>query len=448
MNKKTSVLTLIFCIFFAVIPLFAQNSNNISFVESLQNKLESGDINGAISLYDSIPQNLANDLDLKMLKASLLISAGRYNEASDVTQELAQHPDTQKDALELDAQIATATKNSQKLKTVINQLLALDPYNPTANNILGDQQALRKKYKLAANYYRKALAGDSQNMDSLFGFGLMTYYLGDLKTSRTQFETLLKLDPYNASAWAYMGKLAADEENFLQAIQYIQKAIELESDNYEFYIDLGQYNRSRGKFSDAEKAWTKAIELNPKYFLPYTYRAGLYDEQNRIQEALNDYLKVVETNPKYYFAYEEIGILHFHLENWAEARKFFLKANSVSKQTSYQLMILATYLKEKNLFEAKNFAQTCMKTLDRASIDYLMIRLYHDQGPFNAENAIIKKLDSETDKNKKGKMTYYLALYYELKGSDRVAREYYSQVTKMQTPMFFEYRLAEWGLLK
>ena len=448
MNKKSSIISLFLCVFFAFTPLFAQNSASIDFVQNLQNKLETGDLNGAIALYDTIPSSLAQDANLKFLKASLLISAKRFDEASAITSELKANPETQKNALELDAEIAMASGKKQNLQNTLNQILAIDPYNATANNILGNQQALKKKYKLAANYYRKTLVNDPENMDALFGFGQMTYYLGDLKTSHKQFEKLLSIDPNNSLGWAYMGKLAADDENYLQATTYVQKAISIEPDNYEYYIDLGQYSRYRGKYDEAEKAWTRAIELNPDYFLPYTYRAGLYDEQNRIQEAVSDYLKVVEKNPKYYFAYEEIGILFFHLGNWSESRKYFIKANSVSKQTSYQLMILATYLKEKNTFEAKNYAQLCMKTLDRASIDYLMIRLYHDQGPINAENAIAKKIESETDKNKKGKMTWYLGLYYELKGSDRVANEYYSQVTKIQTPMFFEYRLAEWGLLK
>ena len=54
-------------------------------------------------------------------------------------------------------------------------------------------------------------------------------------------------------------------------------------------------------------------------------------------------------------------------------------------------------------------------------------------------------LEKETNKNKRGKMTYYFALYYDLKGIHQVANEYYGKIMQMQTPMFFEYRLAEWS---
>ncbi len=417
----------------------------VMFVQKLQNELENGDLNAAIDLYKDLPKSLDSNADLKLLHASLLFSAKRYAQADEIVKELSSNPSARKDALEIKAQIDMATNNNSSLQNTLNQLLASDPYNSTANIILGNQQALRKKYKVAANYYKKALTGDGENQEALFGYGQMNYYLGDLETSRTQFEKLLQIDSENPSAYYYLGKLSAEDDNYLSATKYIQKAIKLDPKNYEYYIDLGQYMRSQGKYKEAEEAWSKAIELNPDYFLPYAYRAGLLDEQNRLEEALKDYNSLLEKNPNYYFAFEEIGILEFHLKNWEAARQAFIKANSIKKNTAYQLMIIATYLKEKNTFKAKEFAATCMKPLDRNSIEYLMIRLYHDQGPVNAENAIVKLLDKETDSTKKGKMTYYFGLYYELKGLPKVAYEYYSKITKMQNPMFFEYRLAEWG---
>ena len=57
-----------------------------------------------------------------------------------------------------------------------------------------------------------------------------------------------------------------------------------------------------------------------------------------------------------------------------------------------------------------------------------------------------KELEKITDKNKRGKMMYYFALYFEMRNHPEVSADYYNKITKMQTPMFFEYRLAEWAL--
>lgn len=437
-----------------------QKSESVVFVEKLQNSLEKNSVEETILLFDSIPASLKNSNDMKLLKASLLVSVGRLDEATEITDEILKNEPNSRDAMEIVAQIALAGGNSSAQNAAIKKILASDPNNATANIILGDREQIKKKYKNALNYYRKALLGEPNNRDALFGFAKMSWYTDDLKTAKTFFQKMNELYPEDSESFAYLAKLYAEEENYKSAIEYVNQAIKLSPSNYDYYLDLGTYSRSAGKYSDAEKAWTKAIELDSSYFLAFAYRAGLYDEQNRIKEALSDYHQVVKTNPDYYFAYEEIGILEFHEKKWSAAREYFIKANEhftkanefliktnpSENQISYHLMIIATYLMEKNSFEAKKYADAAMKPIqDRNSLAYKMLRLYKDQGPINAENAIAMALEKETDKNKRGKMMYYFGLYYDMKGSAKVAKEYYSKVTNMQTPMFFEYRLAEWG---
>lgn len=428
------------------ICLWSVSAETINFAEELQKHLMAGDINGAISLYKDIPENLKDDADLKILEASLLLSVGRLEEAKTIVNELKNSGCNTVEVMEVNAEIANASGKLADIQKATDELLKADPTNVTANLILGNRWALKKKYKLACEYYRKVIQKESDNEDGLFGYGQMSYYLGNIKESEKAFKKLAEVNPRSDIAYQYLGKLAAEDENYKISIENIQKAINLNPENSDYYIDLGNYSRNLGRYDDAEKAWTKAINLAPDYFLGYTYRAGLYDEQNRTDEALADYKMVVKTNPKYYFAFEEIGILEFHKENWEEARKYFSKANEISESYAYKLMILATYIKQGKTFEMKQLSEKYMKPLDRNSLEYKMIRLYHDQGPMNAENAIAKDIEKETSKNKKGKMKYYLALYYDMKGSKSVAAEYYNQITKMQTPMFFEYRLAEWAL--
>lgn len=428
------------------ICLWSISAETINFAEELQKHLMAGDINGAISLYKDIPENLKNDVDLKILESSLLLSVGRLEEAKTIVNELKNSGNNTIEVMEVNAEIANASGKLADIQKATDELLKADPANITANLILGNRWALKKKYKLACDYYRKVILKESSNEDGLFGYGQMSYYLGNLKESEKAFKKLAEVNPESDIAYQYLGKLAAEEENYKLSIENIQKAIALNPQNSDYYIDLGNYSRNLGRYDDAEKAWTKSISLAPDYFLGYTYRAGLYDEQNRTDEALADYKMVVKTNPKYYFAFEEIGILEFHKENWEEARKYFSKANEISESYAYKLMILATYIKQGKTFEMKQLSEKYMKPLDRNSLEYKMIRLYHDQGPVNAENAVAKDIEKETSKNKKGKMKYYLALYYDMKGSKSVAAEYYNQITKMQTPMFFEYRLAEWAV--
>jgi tetratricopeptide (TPR) repeat protein len=426
-----------------------QDPPDVMFAKKIQDYLNKNDMAGALSAFDTMPDSLKDDTEIQILHASLLVSAGRGKEAAEIGDALQAKNSQNTDILGLNAQIAAANGDKKRSNGIVNQILAIDPYNASANIQLAQQQVLNHKYKLAYNSYKKALINDPDNADALFGCGQTAYYLDNTDEAKATFQKILDKDSTNAGALAYMGKLAAEREKYLQATKYIEDAIKYDPDNYNYYLDLGTYQSNQEKYDDAEKAWTKAIELDPDYFLAYTYRAGLYNELKRYPDSLADYYDVVRTNPRYFYAYEEIGILEWHEKNWTKSRAGFMKALEFSKDNYYyKLMIAATYLKEKNSAECKNFLKTAMRNMDTTSVEYGMLRLYYDQGSINAENALLPKIDKIEKTTLRGKMWYYMGLYYELQGSQQLAEEFYTKIMNMQTPMFFEYELAEWGLGK
>jgi tetratricopeptide (TPR) repeat protein len=419
------------------------------FVKQVKAALEKNDMNGALQSFDTMPSTLKSDTELQILHASLLVSAGRCNEAKTIGDTLQVTDSSNLDILELNMTIATASGDKQTQKALIQKILSVDPYNPAANIRQAEDLVLNKKYKLAGDAYKKVLTKDPENTDALFGYAQMQYYQNNLDDAENNFQKILEKAPQNAFALAYMGKLAAEKENYLRATKYIQSAIASDNTNYDFYVDLGTYQRYQGNYKDAINAWTKAVSLDPSYFLAYTYRGGLYDEMSNFKDALADYLKIIELNPKYYFAYEEIGILQWHAGNWAQSREAFQQALVYAPANpAYLLIVSATYLKEKNMNDGKAYLEKNMKGVDTESLEYQMMRLYHDQGGINAENNVMLKVNNETNTTKRGKMMYYLGLYFEMKGLDKVADEYYAKVTSMKAPQFFEYRLAEWSLMK
>ena len=109
------------------------------------------------------------------------------------------------------------------------------------------------------------------------------FYIGNIAEAKKSFEAILAQDASHALALSFLGKIEADDKNYLRALEYIERAIQADDLNYDFYLDWGTYLRYRGKFEEAEAAWTKAIALDPLYFLAYVYRAELYDEQNAVQ---------------------------------------------------------------------------------------------------------------------------------------------------------------------
>ncbi len=423
-----------------------QESPDIIFVRELQAFLEKNDIKGAINHFDSLPSELKDDTELKMLLGALLYSDMQYDEAIKIANDVLASNNKNMEALELLSMCNRAKGDKKAYQTSLNQILAADPNNPSANIQKAQDYALTKKYKLAKDCYAKALKGDSSNIDAMLGYAQMSYYTDDLKASQKYFEKVLEIEEDNAQAYAYLGKLAYDDGNYLRAYKYVETALEYDSSNYDYLLDKGTYLRYLGKFDEAHKAWSKAVEVNPSYFLAYAYLAGSYDDLEKWDLALENYLKVIETNPNYFYAYEETAILAYREKDYKNAIKYFQKAAEYSDNYSYTLMTAACYFKLNDSLTAKKILQAKLKKLTPNTTEYDLVRFYNDNYSRNAEVTLKQKIQKETNSNNRGKMLFYIGLYYELNKADDVAKEYYADVTSMQAPMFFEYRIAEWGL--
>ena len=418
-----------------------------SFVEDLHDVLSSGSLEDSLLFFENVPEEYAEDYSINYLQAALNISSGNYSEAAEITAKLAEKEPDNVDVLMLQAVIEKANGNTKKKQAILKKIIEIEPYNTDANTELGDEQMLKKRFKDANAYYIKALAGDSNNIDALAGYGQSSYYLNKLTEAEKTFRRMLELDPENAFAWSYLSKLRVEAMDYKGALSYAEKAVQYAPEYYDYWVDYGTCLKNCGKFAEATAAWTEAINIRPNYFLAYVYRAGLYDEQELIEEAVADYLVAANVNPNYYYAFEALGILYWGLEKWSDSRYWFQKIAAIyPSNESYQMIIAASYYCEGNTKDGKNYiSKTCLKNMDKSSVEYTLMRLFYDNV---AAGTAANKIQSETNLNKRAKLLFYLAVYYKCRGNDSLAQKYYISVTEQENPSFFEYRLAEWAIAK
>lgn len=417
----------------------AATNPQVQFAQALDNALDSGSIEDAIALFDSAPEQSS---DLLALKGALLLSAGREKEAAELAKQLLAENPKDVDILQLNVMIAKKTGDVIKKGALLKQIIAIEPYNAPANIELGGEQALKHRYNTARSYFQKALMSEPKNTEALFGYGKMSYYMERDDDARKSFEKILAVNPNDASALAYLGKLEGENKRYRSALEYIDKAIAIDGNNATYYLDQGTYRRFLGNFKGAEESWKKAADADPNYFLGYAYLAGLYDEQDRIDEALAAYRKVIEKNPQYYYAYESLGMFAWHRESYEEARIAFENARlKKPDNVSYALMVAACYWKENKLLELKKYTESIMKKLDRNTLEYWVVRLFHDM---SGDMDVLSRISQEKIATTKHKMLFYAALYFELKGNSSLAQKYYVEVANLQGALFFEHRLAQW----
>ncbi len=129
---------------------------------------------------------------------------------------------------------------------------------------------------------------------------------------------------------------------------------------------------------------------------------------------------------------------------WAEARDAFLEAyKQAPKEYPYALLAAVNWMRAGRQTDPKQFLAQVLRTAPRDSLEYAMLRLFHD---LSGDSDVATKVDKEVNLNTKARMLFYLACYYDVRGSKNLADRYYLQVqelNRMDTP---EWRINEWIL--
>jgi tetratricopeptide (TPR) repeat protein len=113
----------------------------------------------------------------------------------------------------------------------------------------------------------------------------------------------------------------AKERNYLQAIPYYDRAIQLNSKNDDAYFVRGHTYMALGEDEKALADFNRAIELNPRLSYAYAERAYVYFRMGEAQLALDNYDHAIELDPAaiWYYSrgsvYAELGDYEAALED-------------------------------------------------------------------------------------------------------------------------------------
>ncbi len=87
------------------------------------------------------------------------------------------------------------------------------------------------------------------------------------------------IDPKESTlAEAGLGHIAQEQENYEQALQHYQRAIEISPDLPGLWFNIGLMQRQLGQLEEAEKSHLRSIDENPTETGAYIDLAGIYTD--------------------------------------------------------------------------------------------------------------------------------------------------------------------------
>lgn len=195
----------------------------------------------------------------------------------------------------------------------------LAPNNYTALAYKGDALLKLKKYNDAINCYIEALNGENFNKGALDGIEdaveevpdvviaklkaqhvkspkeqMWTAILASILYNTKKYDEAAKLynellqDEPEAPIYAALSDTHKDAGDYQQALDNIEKALELNPDEASYLIKKAVILLSLGEYDKAIEATDSCIEQNPDFAYLYTFRSSIHKEKKDLDKALAD----------------------------------------------------------------------------------------------------------------------------------------------------------------
>ena len=203
---------------------------------------------------------------------------------------------------------------------------------------------------------------------------------GRLDAAEAGYRAVLQEDPRFARAWHLLGVLRHQQGDAPQAIEFIQRAIGLESHWPVFFSNLGAILHGEGRLREAEEALARGLALEPQGAPLLASLAQVLCEQNRCNEAIGLLQRALQIDPQLGtaqvclgHAYSEIGVVH-------EAIAAYQAAYATTGEVSYRILAATQLpLVYESAADVLAWRERLVRELDALHADHVKVDLQSRQ---------------------------------------------------------------------
>ena len=147
--------------------------------------------------------------------------------------------------------------------------------------------------------------------------------LGFKENALLSINRAIELEPKQADFYGTLGSIQRDLRQYDMAVASMRKAIALQPDEAKHYNNLGIILGRMGANEEALAVLSQYIALKPGSAEGYNNRANIHKILRCYQEALADYEKALSIAPDIFMGRANKGIAHLVLGDYAEGWKLF-----------------------------------------------------------------------------------------------------------------------------
>ena len=190
----------------------------------------SGDVQGAIAVYSSLPETDGNYLKALLSLAHLHLKIG----------------------------------NSKEGVRLIQEGLELNPEDAAFWQLWGVHEWKMGRYKAAKNTFEKGMKMAPAHSPLLVAYAKMEAQRRNRTKARSLLRAAVECNPKNSHAWLTYASLEGRIGNTAAAVDLCSKGLSYFPNNVYLLCTLGQIHASSGNLVQAIDAWERALEANPE----------------------------------------------------------------------------------------------------------------------------------------------------------------------------------------
>lgn len=145
----------------------------------------------------------------------------------------------------------------------LKKVLKLDPEFPKVSEILVEILIRRKSYEEALEYLKRAMKRESYNHMLYYFLAISHWNLKNLKEAKNAIESAIDLEPEKAILWETYGEILLDLGEIDKAEKCFSRAVSLDSNLVNSFINLGLIYKYRGKNEEAGRFFSEALRIDP-----------------------------------------------------------------------------------------------------------------------------------------------------------------------------------------
>jgi superkiller protein 3 len=158
-----------------------------------------------------------------------------------------------------------------------------------------------------------------------------------------------------AEEWFEKGNMAMSAGYNNVAIRFFKKAIEIDPNYLESYINIGLLYSKEGNTKKAISYYEKAIAIDPDFTKAHYNLGVIYAKKGKLDKAISEFKRCISIDPDYAEVYSQLGTVYLSKGLDSEAADHFYKAG---------LLFLKQGDKESALKAYEGLKQTKSKELE------------------------------------------------------------------------------------